>query len=185
MMRVAGRTRRGVRLVAVGVVLLALVAGGCRGADRAGAGSQTSSLRRSRSSPQIHGVRCLYDQKPWVNADAAGDPDPEGIRYRVFLDPGDGKCGLRNGSFHIELYQITRTPTGETERTLVSDWNYPTSEFGTILSKILGKGYHIQLRWAKKDIAGHEVEMITQYIDPDGNTTRSATKRLRVPKYSP
>ena len=178
MTTVAARTLRGARGIAVGAVVVALIGGGCQ---RGGAGSPL----RHRRSGDIHGVRCLFDQKPWVNADAAGDPDPEGVRYRVFLDPGDGKCVLRDGSFHIELYQITRTPTGETERTLVSDWNYPTSEFGTILSKILGKGYHIQLRWAKKDIAGHEVEMITQYIDPDGNTTRSATKRLRVPKYSP
>ena len=178
MTTVAARTLRGARGIAVGAVVVALIGGGCQ---RGGAGSPL----RHRRSGDIRGVRCLFDQKPWVNADAAGDPDPEGVRYRVFLDPGDGKCGLRDGSFHIELYQITRTPTGETERTLVSDWNYPTSEFGTILSKILGKGYHIQLRWAKKDIAGHEVEMITQYIDPDGNTTRSATKRLRVPKYAP
>ena len=178
MTTVAARTLRGARGIGVGAVVVALIGGGCQ---RGGAGSP---VHHSRSG-DIHGVRCLFDQKPWVNADAAGDPDPEGVRYRVFLDPGDGKCVLCDGSFHIELYQITRTPTGETERTLVSDWNYPTSEFGTILSKILGKGYHIQLRWAKKDIAGHEVEMITQYIDPDGNTTRSATKRLRVPKYAP
>ena len=176
--------RRRVRSAATCLGVFALVAGGCRGAGEPNAGSKASSPRRGRSS-DIHGVRCLYDQKPWINVDLTGDPDPEGIRYRVFLDPGTGKCVLRDGSFRIELYQIDRTESGEVQRTLVSDWNYPTSEFGTVVSKILGKGYHIQLRWAKKDIAGHEVELITQYIDPAGNVTRSATKRLRTPKYSP
>jgi hypothetical protein len=184
MTTVRAMMRRRVWSTATCLGVLALVAGGCRSAERAGAGSGTSSPRRSRSS-DIHGVRCLYDQKPWINADAAGDPDPEGIRYRVFLDPGTGRCVLRDGSFRIELYQIDRTDTGGVERVLVSDWNYPTSEFGTVVSKILGKGYHVQLRWGKKNIAGHEIEVITQFIDRDGATTRSATKRLRVPKYSP
>jgi len=161
--------------------VFALVAGGCRSA---GATSGTSSSRRSRSS-DIHGVRCLYDQKPWINADAAGDADPEGIRYRVFLDTGSGKGVLRVGTFYIEMYEVRRGPSGENERTLASDWRYPTSELGTVSAKILGKGYKLQLRWAKKDTAGHEIEVITQFIDQDGNTTRSATKRLRVPKYLP
>lgn len=176
--------RRKVRSVATGLGVFALIAGGCRSADRADAGSGSSSPGRGRSS-DIHGVRCLFDQQPWLNADAAGDRDPEGVRYRVFLDTGTGKGVLREGTFYIEMYQVIRGPTGEIQRMLVSDWRYPTSQFGTISAKILGKGYHIQLRWAKKDVAGHEVEVITQFIDRDGKTTRSATKRLRVPKYLP
>ena len=183
MTRVQG-THRGVRAIVAGVGLLALIAGGCRSAGASGATSGTSSARRSRSG-DIHGVVCLFDPKPWLNVDAAGDPDPEGIRYRVFLDTGGGKGVLRDGTFYIEMYELRRGPSGEIERTLVSDWRYPTSELGTVSSKILGKGYKLQLRWAKKDTAGHEVELITQYIDPAGNTTRSATKRLRVPKYLP
>ncbi|MEK7732082.1 MAG: hypothetical protein AAB363_09540 [Planctomycetota bacterium] len=175
--------QRRVRSVATYLGVFALVAVGCRSLGRTDAGSPPSSLRPSRSG-DIHGVVCLFDQKPWLNVDAAGDPDPEGIRYRVFLDPGKGKCVLREGSFRIEMYQIDRTGAGDIERTLVSDWNYPTSELGTVLSKILGKGYHLQLRWAKKETAGHEIEVITQFIDRYGNTTRSPTKRLRVPKYS-
>ena len=128
---------------------------------------------------------CLYDQKPWINLDSTADLDPEGLQYRIFLDGGAGKGVLRDGMFHIEMYQVTRKSDGAINRTLVSDWRYPTSELGTVLSKILGKGYHLQLRWAKKETAGHEIEVITQFIDQDGNTTRSATKRLRVPKYSP
>ncbi len=167
------RTRRAV--LAIGAV--ALIVGGCHKGG-------VSSVHHSRSG-DIHGVRCLYDPKPWLNADAAGDPDPEGLRYRVFLDTGSGKGVLRDGRFHVEMYELRRSDTGEIERTLASDWWVPTSEVGTVSSKILGKGYKLHLRWAKKDTAGHEIELITQYLDPDGNVTRSATKRLRVPKYSP
>ena len=176
-------TRRRVRAtgaLGIGLTAFALTAAGCRTAD----GTGPSSRRHSRAS-DIHGVRCLFDQKPWLNADTAGDRDPEGIRYRVFLDTGVGKGVLRDGTFYVEMYQVDRSPSGEIERTLVSDWRYPTSQFGTVAARILGKGYHLQLRWAKKDIAGHEIELITQYLDPDGNATRSATKRLRVPRYMP
>jgi len=176
---------RVVRSVAIGVGTLALLAGGCRTPEGSEAGSQSSPSRRSRSGGRVHGVRCLFDQKPWLNVDAAGDPDPEGICYRVFLDTGSGKGVLRDGTFYVEMYEIRRGPSGEFERKLASDWRYPTSELGTVSAKILGKGYKLQLRWAKKDTAGHEIEVITQFIDRDGNTTRSATKRLRVPKYSP
>jgi hypothetical protein len=174
----AARTLRGARGIGVGAVVVALIGGGCH---RGGAGSP---LHHGRSG-DIHGVRCLYDSKPWLNVDAAGDPDPEGLRYRVFLDTGSGKAVLRDGKFHIDLYEINRAGSGEVQRTLVNSWDYSTSDFGTVLSKILGKGYHIQLRWAKKEIAGHEIEVITEFIDVDGNVTRSATKRLRVPKYGP
>ncbi len=178
MTTVAVRTLRWGRGTGIGVVVVALTVGGCH---KGGAGSPVHHSRPS----DIHGVRCLYDPKPWLNADAAGDPDPEGIRYRVFLDTGSGKGVLRDGRFHIEMYEVRRSDTGEIERTLASDWWIPTNELGTVSAKILGKGYKLQLRWAKKDTAGHEIEVITQYIDPDGNVTRSATKRLRVPKYSP
>lgn len=164
--------------------VLLLIAGACRSGGGAGPASQAPSSHRGRS-PGVIGVRCLFDQKPWLNVDAAGDPDPEGIRFRVFLDTGDGKGVLRDGTFHIEMYELGRDAAGQTKRTLASDWRYATSEIGTVSARILGKGYKLQLRWAKKETAGHEIEIITQFIDRDGNITRSATKRLRVPKYSP
>lgn len=118
-----------------------------------------------------------------MNLDVAGDRDPEGFQYRIFLDTGTGRGVLRDGKFRIDLYRIDRTPSGEIERTLISDWVYPTSVFPTIDSSVLGLGYRISLRWATKDTAGHEVEVVTRYEDPDGNIVSAATKQLRVPKY--
>jgi hypothetical protein len=132
----------------------------------------------------VQSLICLYDQKPWISADVGGDRDPEGIQYRVFLNTGGNKGVAVDGTLHIELYRFGRDEKGALTRELPSDWHYPTSEFTQVSAKLTGIGYLVQLRWAKKDIAGGEVEIITQFEDADGNITRGATKRLRVPKYS-
>jgi hypothetical protein len=133
----------------------------------------------------VRRVRCLYEQRPWLNLDRAGDRDPEGIRFRAFLDQGDGYGVHRKGTFHVEMYLIGRDEDGKLSRTLVSDWIYPTDDVHRIAKPgKLGDGYYLYLRWAKKSIAGHEVEIITQFEDEDGNVARSGTKRLPVPKYT-
>lgn len=114
----------------------------------------------------------------------SGDRDPEGIQYRIFLDAGGDKGVAREGTIHIEMYRVGRDAKGGQTRELVSDWHYPTSQFRQVSASLMGMGYQVQLRWAKKDIAGSEIEIVTQFEDPQGNITRGATKRLRVPKYS-
>ncbi len=183
MMKRRRAVHRPMHACAVGAGWLILLSLGCLAGEPSGLSTSEDAPRRGRPS-DVRGVRCLFDQKPWLNADAAGDRDPEGITYRVFLDSGSGKGVLREGTFYVEMYEIRREDSGEIKRAMVSDWRYPTGHFDTVSAKILGKGYVLRLRWAKKDIAGREVEMITQFIDPAGNATRSATKRLRVPKYA-
>ncbi len=168
--------RGALRVASVALLVLA----GCR---TTGSGEKPR-IHRKAHGDYIRGVRCLFDQKPWISADAAGDRDPEGIRYRVFLDNGSARGVLHEGKFHIEMYLISRNENGELERTLVSDWHYPTSQFPRVSARILGIGYHVRLRWAKKETAGNEVELVTAFEDPDGTISRGATKRLRVPKYS-
>lgn len=132
----------------------------------------------------VRRVRCLYDQRPWLNLDRAGDRDPEGIRFRAFLDTGKGYGVHKDGTFHVEMYLIQRGPGGEFTRDLVSDWHYPSHMVHRIAKPgTLGDGYYLYLRWAKKSIAGHQIEIITQFEDEDGNVARSGTKRLAVPKY--
>ncbi len=144
--------------------------------------------RKHTSDARIRHIRCLYDQKPWISTDRAGDRDPEGIQYRVFLEPatvkGVGKSILRDGEIYIEMYIIERKSDGTVGRALVSDWRYPTSTFQTIRSTFLGMGYHIWLRWATKSIAGKEIEIITWFEDVTGQKVRSGTKRFRVPRYA-
>ncbi len=154
---------------------------GCR---TPGGGSGRLGGRRG-SYQRIRAVHCLYDQKPWLNLDREGDRDPEGIRYRVFLDPSTGRGVLAEGMFHVEMYRIDRPAVGELKRTLVSDWHYPTSAVHTIAKPgMLGEGYFLHLMWATKDIAGKEIQIITQFEDEKGHRVRSETKRFRVPKYS-
>jgi hypothetical protein len=127
----------------------------------------------------------MLDNRPWISADAGGDRDPEGLQYRVFLDTETGKGVLRDGTFHVQMYRLKREPGKEVERVLASDWHYPTSEFSTVSANILGDGYQVKLRWhGKGEIPGSEVEVITTYESPEGQTVRSGTRRLRVPKYA-
>ena len=182
----------GAGFLGLAVVLLS----GCQsGGGGNGAASFTSSSagksshrrsRRSLGEVPIRQLACIYDLKPWLNLDRAGDSDPEGLTYRVFLDTGRGKGVHREGTFHVEMYRIDRN-TGEgggVNRTLVSDWHYPTSKSTRFRSKLFGDGYVLKLRWASKDIAGSEIDVVTRYEAPNGEIVGAGTKRLMVPKYS-
>lgn len=168
-----------------GFALVFFMGGGCHssGAGGGGAYPRQASSRSDDGKQRIKWVRCIYDQKPWLNLDTAGDRDPEGIHFRVFLDTGGGPCVLRDGTFHIEMYEITRKNHVVSDRILISDWHYPVSQFAIVDSKILGRGYHLRLRWATKDVAKKEVELIVRFEGSDGNSVRSGTKRFQVPKY--
>jgi len=120
-----------------------------------------------------------------MSLDQDGDRDPEGLRFRAFLDPGTGRGVLSEGTFHISMYTIKRLSGGKVERHLASDWIYPTSEVHTIAKPgMLGEGYFLHLYWASKETAGKEIELVVEFEDPWGAKTRSGTKRLRVPKYA-
>jgi len=163
------------------VILICMVCilAGCR---TPGTHSQTNKSRRGQ--PLVRRLACLYEKKPWLtNLDIAGDLDPEGIKFRAFLDPGTGKGVWLTGMFKIEMYKIDRNARGEYTRTLVSDWIYPSSKINRLHSKILGNGYHFLLRWHSKDLAGHEIELVTQFEDANGWIARASTKRFSIPKY--
>lgn len=162
---------------------------GCATSPYATTTSNPVQKKRSRTvhAKQVRPILrvfTLFYQKPWLNLDAYGDRDPEGLEYRIFLDPGTGRGVLHDGNFVIALYHIDRDAEGHTDRKLVSDWKYATSDFAQIDSKLLGMGYLIRLRWARKDIAGKEIEVITRFEHPDGSLVSAGTKRLRVPKYT-
>ena len=177
-------------VVAAGLSLLPAICScsapdGTTGMRRNADGKRPGAGRRGGEPLRIRRVICVFDQKPWLNLDVAGDRDPEGIRFRVFLDAGTGKGILADGTFHVEMYKIDRIAPNELQRTLICDWHYPTSAVHTIAKPgWLGEGYFMHLRWHDKEVAGREIEMITLFEAPDGNVARSATKRLRVPKYS-
>ncbi len=177
-------TRRpGVCVLAVMLLLAGCQAPPGAGATRGGASAEAKRVRRQ--GPPIRCVRCLYEQWPWLNLDREGDRDPEGIRYRIYLDPetGEGKGVHRDGMLHIEIYRIDQIAERKIKRTLVSDYHYPTSAVHKVGKGMLGDGYLVKLVWADKDLAGREIELITSYEDPFGKKARSGTKRFKVPKY--
>lgn len=138
--------------------------------------------RRAPADAPIRQLACIYHPKPWLNLDTAGDREPEGFQFQIYLDPGTGQGVLRDGTFHIDMYRITVNSAGELQRDLVSDWHYDTSTFAEVFSPMLGYGYRIQLRWASKSIAGYEVEIVTHYEDLGGHTIAGGTKSLVIPK---
>jgi len=169
--------------------LLMMVLPACQsGRGSNGVGTSKPKATRSRLAQgrvvAIQRVVCLYDQRPWLNLDSVGDRDPEGIWFRVYLDPGTGKGVHAEGTFHIEMYLIDRRSEETPNRILVSDWHYPSADMARIARPgMLGDGYVLQLRWADKSTAGHEVELVIRFEDALGNVVNSGTKRLRVPKY--
>ncbi len=184
-------------VILLGVMLTVGSLAGCRATQRSAEStmvdqqpSGNKKIRKRTVAPRlrIRKVYCLYDASPWLNLDRYGDRDPEGIQYRVFLSPGDRntfkKGILQKGTFHIEMFGVTRDSKGTVTRELVSDWHYPVDTFSAIESKYSGRGYHIKLRWARKDLAGQDIEIITEFEDVDGFTKRSATKSFPIPKYT-
>lgn len=192
-----------IRLVALAAIG-ALLCGGCQSSFKkpekklrhssVAPPPKAPSKKTARAAPKrpghkrpgaiVRGVRCLYNERPWLNLDVFGDRDPEGLCYRAFLDTGDGYGMFLDGRFDIEMYRIDPSPDGKAGRSLISDWHYPSSEVNTIGDPgMLGDGYVLCLRWAQKGLAGSEIEILTTFTDWDGNSARSATKRLRVPKY--
>ena len=165
-------------LMAIGMLVLAPACQSTGGDGR--------PARRPAGQPIIRRVACLYDHNPWLNLDREGDRDVEGFQFRVFLDAGSGKGIHAQGILHIEIYKIG-PPTGEggtRERTLVSDWHYPISEFPRIaIPGMLGEGYMPRLVWADKDLAGSSIDVIVSFEDAEGNIVRASTKHLRIPKY--
>jgi len=171
------RTRKNDAAILVGCAIL-LSTFGCRLTGRnTGAGGLFGD------GSDVRHVICLYDRRPWLSADAEGDRDPEGLRFRVFLDKGNNRGAYSDGTFHIDMYGISRDENGKKKRTLVSDWHYPTSTFTRVRAKIMGDGYVISLRWASKEIAGTDIEIVTTFEDVAGRKTQASTRRLRVPNY--
>lgn len=177
----SGYALRSVTSVALRCALLAAVAVcGCRSP---GHGPHGATARQPSRGSLVR-LACLYDQKPWLNLDKASDRDPEGIHYMVFAHTGGGRGMFVDGTFLIEMYQIDRNAAGALERKLVSDWIVPTDTVQRIKSKLWGEGYHLRLRWATKDIAGHEIELVTRFKDRNGNVAVAGIKQFRVPGYS-
>jgi len=90
------------KILAIGLTLIVFFQVGCRAT-----GKHSRSNKGRRGQPLVRLLACLYEKKPWLNnLDIAGDRDPEGIKFRAFLDPGTGKGVWLKGMFKIEMYMI-------------------------------------------------------------------------------
>ncbi len=138
---------------------------------------------RTADDGRVRSVICLYENDAWLNLDRAGDLDPEGVTYKVYLKTGDTTSVLRDGIFHISIYEVDRDKEGNATRTLHADYHYPTSDIHRIKKMgLMGPGYQVALLFHNKNVVGKEIDIVTIYEAPDGYEIRSQTRRLKVPR---
>jgi hypothetical protein len=160
--------------------MLGLAATACRSSGGIGA-----ILTSGPRPPEINHVVAIYNKNPWLNADRAGDPDPEAVKFKVFLyrSKADRHAVIRDGTFHIEMYRVDRRGGREVNRELVADYHYPTSQVQRIPDPgKMGPGFGIGLVFPTKDISGQEITIAVTFEDQHGNKVRGEPKALMVPK---
>ena len=136
---------------------------------------------------EIMKVVCFYRPNPFMSFDRAGDPDPEGFTFTLFLISRHNTKGvLENGSLTVRMFRIDPRAPATERRTLVREW---TVETGTLVQStrphpLFGMGYQPQFAWEKSDdVLGREIEVVAAFTTRDGRTIQSQTKALRVPAH--
>ena len=168
-------------VVLCGTVVIALASTACQSSG----GSAAVKTGRGSRPAELNHVVTIYNKNPWLNADRAGDPDPEAIKFKIFLfrSRSDARSVLRNGIFHIDMYKIGRERGREVSRDLVADYHYSTDRVKRIPQPgLMGPGYIIGLIFPDKTIAGCEITILVTFEDEFGNMIRAQPKSLTVPK---
>ena len=163
----------------------AIAIGLCTTACQSSGGSAAVGTNDGSRPAELNHVVTVYNKNPWLNADRAGDPDPEAIKFKVFLfrSRSDARSVLRNGIFHIDMYKIRREAGREVSRDLVADYHYSTDRVKRIPQPgLMGPGFIIGLLFPDKSIAGQEITILVTFEDEFGNMIRAQPKSLAVPK---
>jgi hypothetical protein len=162
---------------------LALVGvGGC--ADSGGAGIKLfSGKRETAPASDIIRVVCFYTPNMWRSFDKAGNLDPEGFAFVMYLWSGKTERGAyADGLFRAKMYRLSRDDEGKTVRELAREWTAATSDLPRRGESRLGYSYQPSLYWGDLDIYGAEVEIVIQFESPDERVVQSQTHRTKVPR---
>jgi len=173
--------RPSMKIMLCGAVAFGLASTACQSTG----GSTAFRTSDGSRPPELNHVVTIYNKNPWLNADAAGDPDPEAVKFKVFLfrSRSDARSVLRNGIFHIDMYRIRRERGREVSRDLVADYHYSTDRVPRIPQPgLMGPGFIIGLLFPDKSIAGTEIAILVTFEDEFGNMIRAQPKSLVVPK---
>ena len=167
-------------------VLLLIVSmfAGCAGPSTSVKTVNRHGLPASLVKNDVYKVVCVFPQTMWQSYDQAGDSNPEGFRFLVYLlSKSTRKGAYADGFLHVKMFRMDQMPDGRNERVLVQNWMVGTEELPRReSSKLTGYSYQPSLYWGDVDILGETVEIVVQYESLDGKTIQSQTKQVRVPR---
>jgi len=183
------------------VITSAICAGGALGcADTAGPPGSRLSRLPGKSSParrtsarsredrtgfaeRICDVVCFFPIDTWKSFDRAGDRNPEGFAFVLYLlDCATGRGAYAGGLVHVHMYRINHDADGKKSRELVQDWTLDHDQLNARKPTRLGYGYQPFLSWGKNvDVLGEEVEIVVQYESPTGDVVQAQTVHRKVP----
>jgi len=138
--------------------------------------------RNRQSAEYIYEVVCGYPLNMWQSYDKAGDLNPEGFAFVMYLlSSTTGKGVHTDGCIRVSMYEINRGPEGISGRILAHEWLADTADLRERTPTSCGYGYDVYLHWGDLDVFGREVEIVVRYEAPDGRVVQSQTKPTRVP----
>lgn len=138
-----------------------------------------------RVSP-VQKVVCLFDPTPqqFKSLDPDGDPNPEGFACTVYLVSRETSKGiLADGKLQARMYRVDVLPDGTVQRPLVYESQAVPTKTVTRSTRPsqFGWAYVPIFYWGDADVLGCEVEIVVEYVTPDGIKTRSQTHSFKVP----
>lgn len=131
----------------------------------------------------IVAIRQYPSTYPWMT-----DPDGRivGFRARVyFLSAKTERGAFVPGTINAELHVLQPLPDGTYQRDIVHKWSFSAAEARPLRIRstaVMGDSYGLLLRWPPElDLANKEIQIIYEYVSPDGQKLRRGGSRFRVP----
>jgi len=137
----------------------------------------------SAKDTEIFRVVCFFPPNMWKSFDSAGDRNPEGFAFVMYLISGKtGKGIYADGTFRVELYRYGEADrNGRRQRDLVFDTAAPMAQIARRSPTMLGEGYQPYVFWGDLQIYGDDIEVVVKYESPTGRTVSSETVHVKVP----
>jgi hypothetical protein len=138
---------------------------------------------QTNGSPnEIFRVLCFFPINMWKSFDPAGDPNPEGFTFVMYLLSHESNKGVyAPGVFRVRIFMVEQLEDGTSARGLVFDQTADMDELPRRDATRFGVGYQPEVTWGEVDLLGKDIEIVIQYETPDGRKVQSQTKRVKVP----
>ncbi len=165
-------------LLGIMVCVASLSAAGCT-ADR---GGMRTGPQDAPQDTDVARIICFYPANMWRSFDSAGNVDPEGFEFVMYLLSRKTYRGIWvEGTFRIQLYRVIDDPDAERSRELVFTTEAPMSQIPRREAGRFGEGYQPSVYWGDLDVLGEKVHIVVQYESPTGRIVQSQTHAAKVP----